>query len=351
MLSTEDYVITRSPHRISLGGGGSDFPNYFKENSGMVLSTSINRYVYVTTSYHSRSFRERYRLHYSSVELCDTLNQIQNGIIRECLRYANNNWGLVPSLTISTTSDVPSQAGLGSSSAFCVALLLNLSSRFGVVLSKTELAFLACKIEIEILKKPIGYQDQFACALGGFNAISFNRDSTVEVEKVPSSLFNEVLDGRLYIVSSGIFRSADEILINQFRPDENQKVLIAAMVRNTCELVKGISQSSNQGDLLTLISNSIRYQKDLKFQISKAIAPSFLLNKIEMLEKISPCVVKVNGAGGGGFMTVLLEDPDTGNNYIEQVMNETGMFAELVHPEEFGASILVHQFSATKSKT
>src|SRR4051812_27711107 len=151
-------VTTITPLRISFAGGGTDLPNFYQEHGGAVVSTAINKYIYVTVKRHSRMHNEAYRLSYSKTEHTNSLETIENDIARECLRLLP----LDPPLFISTIADLPAQSGLGSSSSFAVGLLHALHVMRGESVSVGQLAEEACQVEIGALQRPIGKQDQFA---------------------------------------------------------------------------------------------------------------------------------------------------------------------------------------------
>jgi D-glycero-alpha-D-manno-heptose-7-phosphate kinase len=163
--------LTIAPLRVSFVGGGSDFPNYYLKNGGAVVSTAISKYVYVHVKRHDPLFQERYRISYSEVEHTQSRESIKNRIVKSSLELLE----IDEPLQISTSADLPAASGLGSSSSFAVALLLALHSLKGESVSPLQLSEEACNVEIEMLKSPIGKQDQYASAFGGMNFIEFNR--------------------------------------------------------------------------------------------------------------------------------------------------------------------------------
>jgi D-glycero-alpha-D-manno-heptose-7-phosphate kinase len=208
------FVTTITPQRISFAGGGTDFPDFYLKNGGAVVSATIDKFVYVTVKRHSELFKEKYRLSYSQTEHVDDIELIENDIARECLRFLNVD----PPLFISTTSDLPVSSGLGSSSSFAVGLLLALHNLRGESVTAGQLAEEACHIEIEVLGKPIGKQDQYAAAFGGLNFYEFRKDGRVRVE----SLWNSRNDTQSIFDSSilfwtGVQRKAEDILSEQQR--------------------------------------------------------------------------------------------------------------------------------------
>lgn len=156
-------VTTITPQRISFVGGGTDLPSFYKNHNGEVISSAIDKYIYVTVKQHSPLFEEAYRLSYSKTEHVQSLDEIENSIARECLRLVS----VEPPLYIATAADLPASSGLGSSSSFAVGLLHALHLLKGERVSAGQLAEEACHIEIDVLGNPIGKQDQYAAAFGG----------------------------------------------------------------------------------------------------------------------------------------------------------------------------------------
>ena len=171
-------IITRTPFRVSFAGGGSDLRDFYSRNGyGAVVSTAINRYMYIVIHPY---FHDKIRVKYSRTEDVEDINQIQHPIVRECLKKVNVERGV----EIASFADVPAGTGLGSSSAFTVGLLNALYAYKGKVVPKERLAREACEIEIDILGEPIGKQDQYAAAFGNINCIRFNQDETVDVSPI-----------------------------------------------------------------------------------------------------------------------------------------------------------------------
>ncbi len=171
-------IISQTPYRVSFAGGGTDLSAFYKNATGAVLSATVNKHMYVTVS---PRFEPTTRVAYTRTEIADGIDNIQHTIVREALRMT----GLGPHLEITTVGDVPAGTGLGSSSSLTVGLLNALYAYRGELVSHQRLAEEACQIEIDILKKPIGRQDQYAAAFGGLNHIRFNGDDSVDVEPVP----------------------------------------------------------------------------------------------------------------------------------------------------------------------
>ena len=210
-------VITRTPLRISFFGGGSDIKKFYIKNKGLVISSAINKFIYVTIKKHGKTFDERFRLNYQKSENIDKVKDIKNNIIRESLKYLN----IDEPLYISTIADIPSMSGLGSSSAFTVGLLKGLFALKNKKINKKKLAELACKIEIDVLKSPIGKQDQYAAAYGGVNRFIFTKEN-VSILPLEKKIKPEKLFKNLQLFFTGIYRSSYKVLSSLNSSSKNQ---------------------------------------------------------------------------------------------------------------------------------
>jgi len=202
-------IVSRTPLRVSFAGGGTDLPAFYKEEPGAVLSTAIDKYVYVIVN---RRFEPEIRVSYSKTEIVGNVSEIQHDLVREALRLT----GLPSHVEILTVGDMPAGAGLGSSSTVTVGLLTALYAYQGKMRSPEDLAHGACEIEIDVIGKPIGKQDQYAAAYGGFNFLQFEPGGKVKVEPVicPPEVLSE-LQRNLILFFTGTTRSADAILLQQ----------------------------------------------------------------------------------------------------------------------------------------
>ena len=202
-------IISQTPYRVSFAGGGTDLPAFYRQEYGAVLSTTIDQHMYVTIH---RRFEPTIRVSYSRTEMASTLDEVQHELVREAMRQVE----IDEPLEITTIGDVPAGTGMGSSSSLTVGLLNALYAYRHRVVSPALLAEQACRIEIDILKKPIGRQDQYAAAFGGVNYIRFNRDDTVDVEPVPCRVETLTeLEQRTLLVYTGQTRDANQILERQ----------------------------------------------------------------------------------------------------------------------------------------
>lgn len=284
-----------TPLRVSFMGGGTDFPRYYHDHGGMVVSAGIQAHVYVTVMRHSPMFGERYRISYSETERRQTRDSIENGIVRGCLELLK----IDEPLHISTSADVPAMSGLGSSSSFAVGLLLALHAMHGEDMSAAALAEEACQVELEVLGKPIGVQDQYAAAFGGLNAFHFQPSGRVMVEPISQqALGRDITDG-LFLVWTEMQRKAEKILADQ---DQRTAVNIAqldAMKKLANELLIDLHDLSlTLPRLAELLSEGWAMKRGLSDSISNTEIEAFWH---ELLDA-GAIGGKLLGAGGGGFM-------------------------------------------------
>jgi D-glycero-alpha-D-manno-heptose-7-phosphate kinase len=285
-------IISRTPFRISFAGGGTDLREYYAHGYGAVVSTTIDKYLYITVN---QRFDDTIRVSYSKTETVDDVNQIQHSIVRQCLKMT----GITKGIEITSIADIPAGTGLGSSSSFTVGLLNALYTFQGEQKSSQYLADKACQIEIDILNEPIGKQDQYAAAFGGINYFQFNADGTTLCEPINLSVHQtNILNKKLLMFYTGTTRSASEILSSQKKETRNKLDYLHQM-RGQAEKLKevlladGITQQFgdiiHQGWLLkkelsNMISNNTIEQYYLKARAAGAIGG------------------KILGAGGGGFL-------------------------------------------------
>ena len=289
-------IITRTPFRASFAGGGSDLKEFYSKNGyGAVVSAAINKYMYIVIHPY---FHDKIRLKYSKTEDVENVDEIQHPIVRECLRKVKLEKGV----EIASFADVPAGTGLGSSSAFTVGLLNALYAYKGKVVSKERLAAEACAIEIDILKEPIGKQDQYAVAYGNINYIKFNKDETVNISPILlTESARKKLEDRLCLYYIGGKRKAGDILNEQKRNmlDEENFQNLRKMVTLADELRDALNKE-NAGSLGGLLHKGWVYKKELASGISNVDIDG-LYNKAM---KHGASGGKLLGAGGTGFLLI-----------------------------------------------
>jgi D-glycero-alpha-D-manno-heptose-7-phosphate kinase len=293
-------IITRTPFRISFCGGGSDLKEYYLKYGGAVLSAGINKYVFL--SLHPFFYGNKYFLKYSKSELVDNIDQIQHRIIRQIFKdYGING------VDFNSSADIPSGTGLGSSSAFTVGLINLCNAYVGKYMNKEEVARYACEIEIEKLGEPIGKQDQFICAIGGLNYISFHRDDSVTVEKIyldPDRC--TYLEKNMLMFYTGVTRSASQILQEQ----KHNTSLDKAKVENLHKMVKLAGElklellSGNIDVMGEILHTGWMYKKELASGISNEQINYYY----DLAIKNGATGGKLLGAGGGGFLLFYVKE-------------------------------------------
>lgn len=292
-------IMVRTPFRVSFAGGGSDLKDFYSKNGyGAVLSTTINKYMYVMIHPY---FHDKIRVKYSKTEDVDDIDKIQHPLVRECLRVV----GIEKGIEIASIADVPAGTGVGSSSTFAICLLHALHAYNGNYVTKEQLAKEACRIEIDILKEPIGKQDQYAASYGGLNHVMFNRDETVFVEHmVLKSEIKERLERNLLMFYVGGERKASKILSEQKENMKNEEKY--KNVKKMVELTDKMKSSLNNGnidDFGNILHEGWLYKKELTNNISNPLLDRYYQKALHA----GAMGGKLLGAGGGGFFLFYCE--------------------------------------------
>jgi len=291
-------LITKTPFRVSFCGGGSDMAAFYEKYGGCVLSTTINKYMYI--SIHPYFNPGQTMLKYSENELVGDIKDIKHKIFGQVLNDMQ-----VEGVEISSTADVPGGTGLGSSSTFTVGLLNSLYCYKGKFASKGRLAKEACEIEIEKLGSPIGKQDQYAAAYGGLNFIRFNKDGAVSVAPVMMQAETyKNLQNNLMMFYTGITRSANSILseqkVNISQDDKNENL------RKMCGLAERMKESIENNDLSTF-GDILNKSWELKRTLASGISNPEIDRAYEIAMNSGALGGKLLGAGGGGFLLFYCE--------------------------------------------
>jgi D-glycero-alpha-D-manno-heptose-7-phosphate kinase len=296
-------IITKTPYRISLFGGGTDHPAWYKDNGGEVISFAIDKYCYLTTRVLPPFFDHKYRIAYSKVEMIKNIDEIQHPAVREGIRKFCPDLAL----EIHHDGDLPARSGVGSSSAFAVGLINSLFLLQNLELSSEDLANQAIILEQEILKENVGSQDQIACALGGVNYIKFGGEQEWVSEKLNlTTVMKNEIERRIILVYSGIHRSSSDIQANLL-VDLKKK---SKVMDRTIELARECNELLQTGKDLDVIGDMLNESWVLKKAMnSHAITPEleFLWQKSKSAGAIGG---KVLGAGGGGFLMFWVKDGD-----------------------------------------
>ena len=295
-------IISRTPFRISFFGGGTDYPEWYRQHGGSVLGATIDKYCYLTCRYLPPFFEHRIRVVYSHIENCHTIDEIRHPVVREVLRYLKMNRGI----EIHHDGDLPARSGMGSSSSFTVGLLHALYALKGHMLSKQQLATEGIYVEQKILKETVGSQDQVLAAYGGFNHIAFMTNGTFSVR--PVTLRTErlqELNGYLMLFFTGINRTASNVAKSYIDKVNHRRRELRILNDLVGESISVLNSSQNIAGFGELLHEAWQVKRDLSHAVSNA-------NVDEIYdEAISVGAVggKLLGAGGGGFM-LLFVPPD-----------------------------------------
>lgn len=286
-------IITKTPFRVSFVGGGSDIASFYEKHGGCVLSTTINKYMYI--SVHPSFEAQDTILKYSRTEIVRDISRIEHNYFRQVLKMLG-----VKGVEITSTADVPAGTGLGSSSSFTVGLLHALYSYKGKFVSKERLAEEACRIEIDCLKNPIGKQDQYAAAYGGLNFYSFGKDGSVSVEPIiMKEKAKRQLEKNLMMFYTGQIHSASEILKEQSGNINGGKEEAAQL--KICKLAYDL-RTALQDNNIDAMGELLHEGWMLKRTLAEGISNPKIDAVYETARQHGAIGGKLLGAGGGGFL-------------------------------------------------
>lgn len=296
-------IITRSPYRISFAGGGSDYKPWFSEHGGAVLTSTIDKYTHISARYMPPFLGHKYRIVWSNFEKVDNRADIQHAGVRGCLEYLNIDQGF----EVNHAGDLPARSGLGSSSAFTVAMLLALHAMEGRHVTKAQLAREAVTVEQEVLKEVVGIQDQIQCAHGGFNYIEIRRDGTYDVHPIiVGEARTRELQDHCLLFFTGLVRHASEIAKVQLEHAqyrvEQTKRMMAMAIEGTTILTDG-GPIERFGELL-------HEGWTLKRQMSPIVSNETIDDAYYRAVSAGAIGGKILGAGGGGFLLIFARPAD-----------------------------------------
>jgi D-glycero-alpha-D-manno-heptose-7-phosphate kinase len=327
-------IISRTPFRISLAGGGSDLAAYYRHGTGNVVSMAINRYMYVTVN---RRFDDLIRVSYTQTEIVERVDDLQHDLIREALRMT----GIDRGVEITTIADLPAGIGLGSSSTLTVGVLNALDALNGHRRSPAELASRACDIEIEILQKPIGKQDQYIAAFGGLQDVYFNPDDSVSVHPVlcPPERREQLLR-RLMLFYTGVHREAGSVL-GEARQKLSDREEARARVGELVALAGRVRDALTAGHV-NRIGKLLDTSWHLKKQMASSVSNGHLDDLYERAVNAGAEGGKIAGAGGGGCL--LLFVPPSKRARVRRAMQRAGL-REVPVAFEIEGSRIIHYSS------
>ena len=330
-------IVVRAPLRISFVGGGTDLPDFYRAHTGRVISATIDKYVYLVINRTPmiKSISARY-------SICETVNhpdELEHTRIREAL----NKVGIMSNIEIGSFASIPGKTGLGSSSSFSVALLKGLHHLAGKKLSPREAAEAACWLEIDALQEPIGKQDQYATAIGGFNIFQFNKDDTVDINPVLLGYESACkLEDHMMLFFTGITRSASDVLGKQ-RTEMDKKIKVYQDMAAQVPFFETALLAGNIEKMASMMHEGWLMKKSL----TEGISSSLIDNFYEEARKSGAWGGKVLGAGGGGCILMLVP-PEKHKSVREKMLfiakeNNLNGFQEI--PVKFvqsGAEVLLN---------
>ena len=307
-------IISRTPFRISFFGGGSDFPAYYEEHGGAVLSSTINKYCYITCRYLPPFFDHKYRIRYYKSELVQRIEEIEHPSVRACLKFLKVDQGI----EMVHTGDIPAMSGVGSSSSFTVGFLNALYCLQGKMVSKRKLAFDAISLEQEVIGENVGSQDQVAAAFGGFNRIQFGGPEKVFVQ--PITISEEKLQyfqDHLLFYYSGQSRFSSEIARDQVRSIPKNISELKTMQQMVDE---GVAILNGRNSSLNVFGKLLHESWKLKQGLSQDISNGHIDAIYETARRAGALGGKVCGAGGGGF--ILLFVPPENQPQVKEALKD-----------------------------
>ena len=326
-------IISKTPFRISLFGGGTDYPSWYRSNGGSVLATAIDKYCYISCRHLPPFFDHKHRIVYSKVESVNEIEEIQHPSVRAILSTLGTNAGL----EIHHDGDLPAHSGLGSSSSFTVGLINALNALKGLQASKQDLAKQAIYIEQEVIKEYVGSQDQISAAFGGFNKIDFNTDDSFNITPVIISKdLTEKLQDHMLLFFTGLSRFSSEIAKDKIANIKNhfrELTQIKEMVN------EGLSILHRPSDSIIDLGKLLHESWKLKRSLSKKVSTPKIDEIYETGIKAGAIGGKILGAGGGGFI-LFFAAPENHNNIIDRLK-------KLVHVafkfDNTGSKIVVYE--------
>lgn len=305
-------IICRTPFRISFFGGGTDYPSWYRTHGGAVLATTIDKYCYLTCRYLPPFFEHRFRIVYSKIERCHTLDEIIHPAVREVLRYLKNDRGV----EVHHDGDLPARSGMGSSSAFTVGLLHALYALQGRMPSKHQLAMESIHLEQEILKETVGSQDQVSAAYGGFNHITFLSNGEISVRPITIERQRlSDLNAHLMLFYTGIERTASEVAdsyVNNFDDKKRQMRILKDLVDESIAVLTSGQDLKYFGELL---HEAWLAKRSLSAKVSNTEIDGLYGDAVSA----GALGGKLTGAGGGGFL--LLFAPPDKHEAIKEKLN------------------------------
>lgn len=291
-------IISKTPYRISFFGGGSDYPNWFNRYTGKVLSTTINKHIYISCRFLPNFFNHKYRIVWSKIENVKNVNQIEHLAVKNLLKYLKFNKGL----EIHYDGDLPARSGMGSSSCFTVGLMKALEEIKERNISKKYLAQKSIYFEQKIMNEIVGSQDQIAASYGGFNKITFKKNN-FRLKKIKNNKSIQKLENNLVLIYTGIHRTAHKIAASYTKKLTTEKKIYINKIISLVDEGEKLINSGNIDGFGELLNNAWH----LKKKLSNSITNKKIDQLYQLLIKNGAMGGKLLGAGGGGFLLIYVE--------------------------------------------
>ena len=293
-------IITKTPYRISFFGGGSDYPQWYKKHGGSVLSTTIDKHIYITCRYLPDFFKHKYRIVWSKIEMVKNVNQIQHPAVKKMLKYLKINKGL----EIHYDGDLPARSGMGSSSCFVVGLMKALYKIKNTEISNIDLTKRSIYFEQNIMNEIVGSQDQVVATYGGFNKIIFNKNGSINVKKIKFTKNLKLLNRNLVLIYTGINRTAHYIAQKYVEKLTSTKKNYINKIVSYVDQGEKILKSDNIDDFGRLLNEAWQEKKKLSNEISNRKIDELYNDAL----KYGALGGKLLGAGGGGFLLMYMKE-------------------------------------------
>lgn len=309
-------IITRTPFRISLGGGGTDLPSFYRENGGLILAVALDKYMFMSVN--TPILDDKIRVRYTSSELVNHVDEVQHTLAREALRYFN----ILRGLEIVSIADIPAGTGLGSSSSYLVGLLNALHVLVQDQASPQKLADEACHIELDVLKRPIGKQDQFMAAFGGLTILEIACDGKVTVTRLNLGVdLVEALEQNIVLFYTHDIRDATTILKKQDEATRRNDQTVVGSLREIKDIGIEICSAITKGNLRRF-GELMDLHWESKKRLSAGITNPQINAWYELAKRNGAIGGKISGAGGGGFLMFYCEEK---KSQLRDAMRKAGL--------------------------
>jgi D-glycero-alpha-D-manno-heptose-7-phosphate kinase len=295
-------IVTRTPFRITLGGGGTDLPSFYQEHGGFVLAVGINKYMFLNVN--TPILEDFVRVRYSKAETVSHVDQVEHTLARAALKH----FGIESGIEIDSIADIPAGTGLGSSSCYLVGLLNALHTLMQKPVSPQDLADEACDIELKLLEKPIGKQDQFMAAYGGLTILEIEKGGHVHVRplSIPHDVLEELENNCLLFYTGGV-RDATAILSQQDQATRGNDKVVVSSLTEIMDIGREIATNIEGGNLRRF-GELMDYHWSLKKRLSKGITNPMINSWYDLAKRSGAIGGKITGAGGGGFLMLYCEE-------------------------------------------